>query len=162
MGKMAAKKESADITAFRTVVRERRGGSHYYVTLLGLRTFETLKLLERVKAGFSFRTFEHLQHNLALPADEVADLVQITKRTLARRRREGTLTSEESDRVLRASRMLGKALALFEGDIDAARAWLTTPAPALASRTPQQVASTELGAREVENLIGRLEHGVFS
>lgn len=44
----------------------------------------------------------------------------------------------------------------------AARAWLSTPAPALANRTPVEVAATDVGAREVESLIDRLEHGVFS
>lgn len=162
MAKAPAAGATTDIAAFRAIVRERRGGPHSYVALLGLKTFETLELLDRVEAGFSFKTFERLQRNLALPTEELADFVQITLRTLARRREEGRLTSEESDRLLRASRVFGKALALFEGDVEAARLWLSTPAPALADRTPQEVASTDLGAREVENLIGRLEHGVFS
>lgn len=162
MTRTVTAREPADIVAFRRIFREKRGGPHFYVTLLGLETFETLELLERVEAGFSFRTFERFQRNLALPTEELAELVQITPRTLARRRDEGRLTSEESDRLLRASRVFGKALALFEGDVDAARTWLSTPAPALAKRTPQEVSSTEIGAREVENLIGRLEHGVFS
>jgi putative toxin-antitoxin system antitoxin component (TIGR02293 family) len=54
------------------------------------------------------------------------------------------------------------ALDLFEGDAGAARSWFSAPAPALANRTPLEVSSTDVGAREVENLIGRLEHGVFS
>ena len=162
MAKTEAARETADIITFRRIVREKGGGPHYYVALLGLQTFETVKLLERVEAGFSFSTFERLQRNLALQTEELADLVQITLRTLARRREEGRLTSEESDRLLRASRVFGRALALFEGDVDAARTWLSTPALALSNRTPQEISSTDIGAREVENLIGRLEHGVFS
>jgi putative toxin-antitoxin system antitoxin component (TIGR02293 family) len=64
--------------------------------------------------------------------------------------------------LLRTVRVFGKALMLFDGDVDAARTWLSTPAPALGDRTPEDVAATDLGAREVESLIGRLEHGVFS
>jgi putative toxin-antitoxin system antitoxin component (TIGR02293 family) len=51
---------------------------------------------------------------------------------------------------------------LFEGDANAARQWLTAPQPALGGSTPGDYAATELGAREVENLIGRLEHGIPS
>ena len=154
--------EPADIVAFRKIVREKRGGPHFYVSLLGFKTFESPDLLKKVEAGFSYRTFERFQRNLAFQYEELANLVQISQRTLARRREKGRLTAEESDRLLRVSRVFGKALALFDGDVDAARAWFSVAAPALANRTPQDVSSTEIGAREVENLVGRLEHGVFS
>ena len=55
-----------------------------------------------------------------------------------------------------------KALDLFEGDAVAARAWLSTPNRALARRTPWALTKTEKGARMVADLIGRLEHGVYS
>jgi putative toxin-antitoxin system antitoxin component (TIGR02293 family) len=51
---------------------------------------------------------------------------------------------------------------LFEGDRDAAVEWLTTPQTALGDRVPLDLARTEIGAREVERLVGRLDHGVFS
>ena len=152
----------ADITAFRRTVRERSGGTHFYATLLGLRSLETADVLDQVRAGFAYRTFERFRRNIDLPTEELATMVQITPRTLARRREAGRLTADESDRLLRVSRVFGLALALFDGSVEAARSWLTKPAPALANRTPREVAMTEVGAREVENLIGRLEHGVFS
>jgi len=154
--------DTPDIVAMRRIVREKRAGPHFYVRLLGLPTLDTPALLERVEAGLSYSAFEHLVRNLDLPIEAVATLVQIKRRTLARRCEEGRLTAEESDRVLRASRVFGKALALFEGDAAAARIWLSTPARALANRTPWEFSATEVGAREVENLLGRLEHGVFS
>jgi putative toxin-antitoxin system antitoxin component (TIGR02293 family) len=154
--------EAADLAAFRKAAREKRRGPHFYVTLLGLDTFETPALLRSVEAGFSYQAFERFQRNVDLPTEALAGLVQIPRRTLARRREEGRLTAEESDRLLRASRLFGKAIALFDGDVDAARAWFATPAPALARRTPLEVSATEVGAHEVENLLGRLEHGVFS
>ena len=48
------------------------------------------------------------------------------------------------------------------GDQERAEAWLKKPNKALGMKTPLQYAETEPGAREVENLLGRLEHGVFS
>ena len=59
-------------------------------------------------------------------------------------------------------RVLGKALKMFEGDSRAAERWLSSPRRALGGATPLELAKTEAGAREVEALIGRLEHGVFS
>lgn len=40
--------------------------------------------------------------------------------------------------------------------------WLQTPQPGLADQQPLAFARTEIGARAVEDLIGRLEHGVFT
>ncbi len=151
-----------DIAAFRRTLREKSGGPHFYAALLGMKSVETPELMRLVEAGFAYRVFERFQKNVDLPTKELSVLVQIPDRTLARRREQGRLTAEESDRLLRASRVFGKALLLFEGDLDAARAWFSAPAPALGNRTPKDFAATEVGAREVENLLGRLEHGVFS
>ena len=59
-------------------------------------------------------------------------------------------------------RVFGKAQKLFEGDAWATERWLSSPRRALGGATPLERARTEDGAREVEALIGRLEHGVFS
>jgi putative toxin-antitoxin system antitoxin component (TIGR02293 family) len=154
--------EPADLAAYRDLLRGRRGGPHAYVALIGLRSADAARLDERVRQGLAFGAFERLQRNFALGTDELAGIVRISPRTLARRRAAGRLSPEESDRLVRASRVFGRALALFEGDVAAARRWLATKAPALGDRTPLEAATTEVGAREVENLAGRLEHGVFS
>ena len=59
------------------------------------------------------------------------------------------------------TKIFDMAIKLFEGDIAGAQKWLETPQPGLGGETPLDFASTEVGSREVENLIGRLEHGVF-
>jgi putative toxin-antitoxin system antitoxin component (TIGR02293 family) len=143
-------------------LRERSGGPHVYARLLGLRVVETPELVERIEEGFAYASFERLRRNLELPIEDLARIAQIPLRTLARRRETGRLTKEESDRLLRTSRVFAKALALFDGDLAGARAWLEAPARALGNRAPLELATTEIGAHEVENLIGRLEHGIVS
>jgi putative toxin-antitoxin system antitoxin component (TIGR02293 family) len=153
---------SRDIVQFRKYLRSGKPGPHAYVALLGLRTFDSGELLRTVEKGLSFRALERFQQNLSLSMAQIIQLVQIPLRTLARRRKEGRLQSDESDRLLRASRLFGQALELFEGDTTAARTWLSSPQPALGGNIPLEIAKTDIGAREVESLIGRLEHGVFS
>ena len=58
--------------------------------------------------------------------------------------------------------IVDKAIKLFDGDSNAATRWLNTPNKALSNQTPLDYSGTESGAHEVENLIGRIEHGVFS
>jgi putative toxin-antitoxin system antitoxin component (TIGR02293 family) len=93
---------------------------------------------------------------------QVSNWIGIPLRTLTRRQSEGKLHWDESDRLWRATRLFDMAVSLFEGDVAAARRWLETPQPGLGGETPLEFASTGAGAREVENLIGRLEYGVFT
>jgi putative toxin-antitoxin system antitoxin component (TIGR02293 family) len=129
---------------------------------LGLRQTETNDLIEEILAGLSFKTLETFSFESSLPVTEIASLIEVPQRTLARRRVVGRLSSEESERLLRLSRIFEKAVALFEGNVDAAIAWLKRPKRALGDKSPLTYSRTELGARQVEDLIGRLEHGVFA
>lgn len=138
------------------------GADHPYLLLLGLDPMGTPQLVERVEEGLPFAELEHLRENMGLSREEMADLVQIRPRTLDRRKKEGRLRPEESDRLVRASRVFGRAVALFEGDGEGALGWLSSPQRALGGAVPLEMARTEIGAGEVEDLIGRLEHGIFA
>lgn len=151
-----------DLDRFRQYLRRGAPGPHAYVVLLGLEAFDPPDLLRAVRRGLSYRAFERFRRNTTLSFECVTDLIDIPRRTMTRRKREGRFRPDESDRLLRASRLFGKALALFEGDRDAATEWLTTAQSALGGTVPLDLAKAEVGALEVERLIGRLEHGVFS
>jgi putative toxin-antitoxin system antitoxin component (TIGR02293 family) len=130
--------------------------------LLGIKTADNLKLAERVEAGFSFDALERLGKTTGLPLERLRVAVRITPRTLTRRKKEKKLSPEESDRLVSVSRLLAQTFELFEGNEEAGIRWFTSPNRALGGQSPIEVAATETGTREVENLIGRLEHGVFT
>jgi len=153
---------SEEVDAYRESIRTGQTGSYGYVTLIGLRLQDPIKIVKRVEKGLSFNAFERFQKNTGLSTLELTDVVVITARTLHRRKERGRLDPEESDRLLRASRIFGKALELFEGDTEAARLWLKTPQAALGGERPMTLAKTDMGAREVEALADRLEHGVLA
>ena len=154
------KAELATVERFNQQVREGSPREHSYVALLGLTTYETAELHSRLEEGLSYEALEKLRRALDLPISRFSELIRIPSRTLARRKESKRLLPDESDRLLRLSRIVGLALRLFEGDLHEARSWLTAPQTALAGITPIEFATTEVGAREVENLIGRLEHGI--
>lgn len=130
--------------------------------LLGMGEARTNEMVRRVNEGFPYEVLESLRENTELGIGEIARLVQINPRTLSRRKREGRLHADESDRVLRLSRVYAKALDLFNGDLDRTQHWLSTPKVALGGEPPLDYARVEVGAREVVDLIGRIEHGVPS
>jgi putative toxin-antitoxin system antitoxin component (TIGR02293 family) len=75
------------------------------------------------------------------------------------KRRTGKLRVRESERTERLARVIAAAEAVW-GDQNDAREWLTKPHPELSNRTPIDCALTELGARQVESLIDRLQYGL--
>ena len=129
---------------------------------MGLQVRGTAALIRLIEEGFSFVSIQKLEAQTGIGLGLLGSLIGIPERTLARRKTAGRLTPEESERLLRISSVFEKAVELFEGDVAAAVNWLMTPRPALQDQQPLFYARTELGAREVENLMGRLEHGVFA
>ncbi len=128
---------------------------------MGLSADRTDELIQEVRKGLSFKTLESLSSKSGISVPELAAIIEIPERTLARRKAAGRLARDESERLLRISTIFQKAVELFNGDMPEAVAWLLRPRRALADHTPLAYSGTELGAREVENLIGQLEHGVF-
>lgn len=150
-----------DLERFRQQLRQGAPGPHAYVVLLGLETFDAPALLRSVEKGIAYKAFERFRRNTSLSAECLLEVIHVPRRTLTRRKSEGRFLPDESDRLLRAARVFGKALQLFEGDRDAAVEWLSTAQPALGGGVPLDLARTEVGAQEVERLVGRLEYGVF-
>jgi putative toxin-antitoxin system antitoxin component (TIGR02293 family) len=114
-----------------------------------------------VQRGVPVTAVPALARSLQLAVPEVLEWLSISPRTWARRKQAGTLDVLEGDRVARLTRLVRRAGAVV-GGADEARTWLTTPNAALDRRTPLAVAATEVGAESVFQLLGRLEHGVFS
>jgi putative toxin-antitoxin system antitoxin component (TIGR02293 family) len=129
---------------------------------LGLRKAEPESVHESILEGLPFSALERFEKQSQLPEDTIARVVGIPPRTLARRRGEKRLKPDESDRLYRLAVVFARAAELFEGDAAAAREWLTKPVRGLGHRVPLELARTQAGAQMVLDLIGRLDHGVFS
>jgi putative toxin-antitoxin system antitoxin component (TIGR02293 family) len=115
----------------------------------------------QIHAGLSFRAVQNLQKALDVPMEKLASVLGMSRATLHRRRIQGKIDKEESEKLVRYQRLLKKAEDLF-GDAKAAREWLTNKQAGLGNAVPLEFAKTEIGAREVENLLGRIEYGVYS
>ena len=125
------------------------------------KTVPPTELIQRIQKGLRFSELKTLQDTLDLPFEKLAAKLCISRSTLQRRKAAGRLSPDESDKVIRFSRLLTQAARVF-GDIERARAWLKHPQAGLGGAIPLDYASTEAGAREVENLLGRIEHSVYT
>ena len=119
------------------------------------------ELIRKIQKGLRFSELETLQNSIGMPFEQLAAKLCISRSTLQRRKAAGRLSPDESDKVLRFARLLEHATDVF-GDVDKARAWLKHPQYGLGGAVPLDYAETEIGAREVDNLLGRIDYGVYS
>ena len=119
------------------------------------------ELIRKIQKGLRFTELETLQNSIDLPFEQLAAKLSISRSTLQRRKVAGRLSPDESDKVIRYSRLVQQAADFF-GEIGKARAWLKHPQYGLGGAVPLDYARTEAGAREVENLLGRMKYGVYS
>lgn len=121
----------------------------------------TFDWIETIRKGLPAAAVESLRTAIKVSQAEMARALGVPERTLARRKREGVLSSEESAKLLRLARAVGRANEVFEAP-EAALDWLKSPNWALAGRTPISLLDTEIGAESVFDTLGRIEHGVFA
>ena len=129
--------------------------------VLRAKPHSALDWIEVIRNGIPAAAVESLLKAMQLSQSELARALGIPERTLARRKREGVLNSEESAKLLRLARVVGRANEVFE-DPEAALHWLKSPNAALSGATPLSLLDTDIGAESVLDTLGRIEHGVFA
>ena len=120
--------------------------------------FEWISL---VRQGISASAVDAAVRVMGIGKSELARALDIPERTLARRKKEGVLSSDESGKMVRLAQVIERAVEVFE-DEQTAMSWLKSPNPALGGSSPLSLLDTELGSVSVTNTLGRIEHGVFA
>jgi putative toxin-antitoxin system antitoxin component (TIGR02293 family) len=119
-------------------------------------------LAELVRRGIPATSITALADKLDVSNAALSRTLGIPKRTLTRRLSRGArLTSAESDRTVRLARVYANAVEMI-GDEGKAVEWLRTPNRALGGERPLDQLDTDLGARTVEDILGRIAYGVYS
>jgi putative toxin-antitoxin system antitoxin component (TIGR02293 family) len=127
-------------------------------------------------AGFAEEAQPFLHEDIVrgVPARRVQELIDkgvlsqkavyraIPERTFKRRlAKRDVLKAPEADAIARLLRVTEAARRAF-GEEDFARKWLNLPVPSLNDAIPIELAETDAGAREVEAVLVRFAHGVYS
>ena len=115
-----------------------------------------------VRNGLPFSTLDEVAAAAGVGRLALARVIGLPATTLARRRKAGVLAEEESDRLVRVARLVALVHDMMLGNGKAASRWLRDPHDMFEGESPLERASTEAGSRDVEDLIGRLRHGIFS
>jgi putative toxin-antitoxin system antitoxin component (TIGR02293 family) len=130
-------------------------------SVVGRRLRTDSDLETAIREGFPQAVVAEVMQGADLSLKELASSLDLSPRSLQRRRHQGRLARFESDRLYRLARITALAkLAL--GGKDVATRWLKHPNRALGGRSPLDAIDTELGARNVENVLGRIAYGGVS
>ena len=116
---------------------------------------------DRVRDGLPYAALGAVAERFDIPVRELTAVLDLPERTLARRKRERRLRAGESDRLLRVARVAALAEEIL-GDRAKAARWLRRANQTLGGKTPLRALDTDLGASQVETVLHRVEHGVFS
>lgn len=133
-----------------------------YFQKVGIISVKNSDIQQNVRTGFSTHVFDVLKEQLDISQETILEIIGISKSTLDRRRKNKRFNVIESDRLYRIAEIYRLVLKLFNGDNDEAIGWFTPPVIALGGETPLSQLDTQMGAEKVRDLIGRLEHGVFT
>jgi putative toxin-antitoxin system antitoxin component (TIGR02293 family) len=129
--------------------------------ILGRSLHNQIDLQSAIRDGFPQTVVEEVMQGARLTLKELAASLDLSPRSLQRRRRHGRLARFESDRLYRLARIVALAKH-YLGDDDVATRWIKRPNRALGGNAPLDSIDTEVGARAVENVLGRIAYGGVS
>lgn len=130
---------------------------------LGRPIHNQLDLADLIAQGVPRLAAQAVRQRLNLSERELAQSIGVSAKTLQRQAKAQAerLNPAQGDRLYRLARLVAIAEEVFEDQTRAHR-WLREPQRGLGNRVPMELLESEAGAREVEDLLGRIEYGVFS
>jgi putative toxin-antitoxin system antitoxin component (TIGR02293 family) len=129
--------------------------------VLGRNIVKSEELRNRVRDGLPYGSLVAVEERLGLKPSEVESMLALPARTRMRRKKTKILSAVQSDRLYRLARIASIAVEVL-GDETKTTRWLRKPNRSLGYVEPLRLLDTEIGARDVEDALGRIEHGVFA
>ncbi len=115
----------------------------------------------RIKPSGLDAQLNRLAQQLGVTLKELAPLLQVSESTLHRLRRQTAFTGPTAERVELLLAIIQHGMRVYGGDEQALRDWLRYPLGELDERTPLQTLTTIAGFTQVDDVLGRIEHGIF-
>lgn len=118
-------------------------------------------LKQQIRHGLPISVLEAVTARFSLNPEEVASALDLSPPAPGQPRPGRRLRPADSDRLFRLIRIIAETADVLGSEEKASR-WLQAPNRALGGQTPLSLLDTDPGAQQVEEVLGRIEHGVFS
>ena len=129
--------------------------------VLGKKLHSQLELIPLLRKGLPYEALESVTGKLDISVEVASVALQLARRTLARRKEQNRLDGQESERIVRLADIAAHAVGIL-GSLEKAKRWLTASNRALGGVAPINLLDTDVGTRAVEDVLLRIEHGVYS
>lgn len=149
------------------IVKEKRKSRNTSWEILGGKKFissEPVSALDYVKAGnkgIRKQSVTRLAEVMNIPMKDMATLLNISYKTLGRKKPTDTLDSLSSSLSIEIAETISKGLSVFE-DSDKLNRWLQKQNRALQGGKPIEFLNTPTGIKMINRLLGRIEEGVYT
>ena len=117
------------------------------------------QLAERVREGLPFSALSAVMERYGISRDVACEILHLSRRNFLRRKEQKRLSPDESDRLYRVGRVLAHANRVFEDPGESAD-WIHSPNAALGKQQPLTLLDTDIGVQQVDEVLGRIEHGI--
>jgi putative toxin-antitoxin system antitoxin component (TIGR02293 family) len=116
-------------------------------------------LAERVRKGLPFAALLAVMERYGISRDVLCTILHLSPRNFLRRKEQKRLSPDESDRLYRLARVIAHANRVFEDPDDSAD-WIHAPNTSLGKQQPLTLLDTDIGVQQVDQVLGRIEHGI--
>ena len=122
----------------------------------------TFDLIQLGHKGITKSAIEHLARHMGLTRKAIAEeIFDLSVKTLERKASTDLLDKKTSSHALEIARVMDHALTVFE-DEEKVKRWINKPNRALNNIAPVQLFDTLSGLNLVNDVLGRIEEGVYS
>ena len=123
---------------------------------------QELQIISIIRQGFSIISVIKVAEYCGLSESQMAALLATSERTISRRKKDQKpLDLSESDRLYRIARIVAHTLDIFE-NVETARDWLKKSNRALGGKTPLELLDTDAGTQQVDEVLNKIEYGIYS
>ncbi len=120
-----------------------------------------LQLIKMARKGIAKKALKRIAELSNLSVSELSKLLPVSLRTIQRYSDDDLLDRAVSEHALQIAEVLSHGTRVFSS-LESFQRWLHTPSVALDHQTPVSFFDTGFGTRMVSDLLGRIEHGVYS
>jgi hypothetical protein len=123
--------------------------------------YTDMDMLTLIRKGVSKKMMDDMMDTMDITIEEMSAILHVSTRTLRRYDQTTSLNMEQSERIIELSDLYGYGEKVLD-NLNNFKIWIDTPMLALGQKKPKEFLDTSVGIRMIKNILGRIEHGVYS
>lgn len=120
-----------------------------------------MEKIRKVRQGMTRQDLEQVKDSFGLDYETLAKILSVAKATLFNKKGTATFSASLSEKIFAMADLYSYGLSVF-GEKDKLNRWMEKENRALGYVRPLELLDTLIGIDEVKNILGRIEHGVYS